>query len=64
MAGCTSAAPRMQPLGFTAEDYLRAGGVSVIRCTVMDPFLVARRGRVDYLEGFARTLREVLEGAL
>ncbi len=43
---------------------MRAGGVSVIRCTVMDPFLVARRGRVDYIEGFARNLRDVLEGVL
>ncbi|MGI9179995.1 MAG: pyridoxal phosphate-dependent decarboxylase family protein [Longimicrobiaceae bacterium] len=59
-----SAVPLVQALGFSAEDYLRAGGVSVIRCTVMDPFLVARRGRVDFIEGFARTLRAVLEAEL
>ncbi|HEV2130500.1 MAG TPA: pyridoxal-dependent decarboxylase [Longimicrobiaceae bacterium] len=59
-----SAVPLAQALGFTAEDYLRAGGVGVIRCTVMDPFLVSRRGRVDYIEGFARNLREVLEAEL
>ncbi len=59
-----SAVPLVQALGFAAEDYVNAGGVSVIRCTVMNPFVVARRGRVDYIEGFARNLREVLEGEL
>jgi len=55
-----SALPHVRALGFTEEDYLRAGGIAVIRCTVMDPFLAARRGNVDHIEGFATCLRGVL----
>lgn len=51
-------------LGFTVEDCRRSGGVHVVRCTVMDPFLADRRSEVDHLEGFARCLREVLETEL
>jgi glutamate/tyrosine decarboxylase-like PLP-dependent enzyme len=56
-----AAEPVVRALGFTHADYERAGGVAVIRCTVMDPFLAARRGRVDFVAGFAATLRRVLE---
>jgi hypothetical protein len=59
-----AADPVLQALGFTHEDYERAGGVSVIRCTVMDPFLASRRGRMDFVGGFAKTLRAVLEAEL
>ncbi|HEX8360196.1 MAG TPA: pyridoxal-dependent decarboxylase [Longimicrobium sp.] len=59
-----AADPILQALGFTYEDYERAGGVSVIRCTVMDPFLGSRRGRMDFIGGFAKTLRSVLESVL
>ena len=59
-----AALPTVEALGFTHDDYLRAGGVAVIRCTVMDPFLASRRGKTDYVEGFARTLRETIEAAL
>ncbi|HYJ79785.1 MAG TPA: pyridoxal-dependent decarboxylase [Longimicrobiaceae bacterium] len=59
-----AAVPVVQALGFTRDDYLRAGGVSVIRCTVMDPFLASRRGRVDFIGGFAAELRRVLERVL
>jgi glutamate/tyrosine decarboxylase-like PLP-dependent enzyme len=51
-------------LGFTHDDYLRAGGVTVIRCTVMDPFFASRRGKTDFVAGFADTLRTVLEEEL
>jgi glutamate/tyrosine decarboxylase-like PLP-dependent enzyme len=61
-----AAEPTVEALGFGYQDYLDAGGVSVIRCTVMDPFLASRRGKVDFIGGFAealrRTLREELEG--
>lgn len=60
----SAADPTVEALGFTHEDYLRAGGVSVIRCTVMDPFLAERRGRTDYVGGFARALRETMDAAL
>src|SRR5262249_12924815 len=40
-----AAEPVVRALGFTLEDYERAGGVAVIRCTVMDPFFAAARGR-------------------
>ncbi|MBA4155916.1 MAG: hypothetical protein H0X65_00375 [Gemmatimonadetes bacterium] len=59
-----SVVPILDRLGFSYDDYVRAGGVSVIRCTVMDPFLAARRGRTDYIEGFMRSLREVMRAQL
>ncbi|HEY0151078.1 MAG TPA: pyridoxal-dependent decarboxylase [Longimicrobium sp.] len=59
-----AADPILQALGFSREDYERAGGVSVIRCTVMDPFLASRRGKMDFVGGFAKTLRGVLEAVL
>jgi hypothetical protein len=55
-----SALPHVHALGFSDDDYLQAGGIAVIRCTVMDPFLASRRGNVDHIEGFARALRKVL----
>jgi glutamate/tyrosine decarboxylase-like PLP-dependent enzyme len=60
----SAALPTVEALGFSEADYERAGGVSVIRCTVMDPFLAARRGRVDFIEGFAKALRKVLDSQL
>jgi glutamate/tyrosine decarboxylase-like PLP-dependent enzyme len=59
-----AADPIVEALGFTHDDYVRAGGVSVIRCTVMDPFLASRRGKMDFVGGFAKTLRGVLEAVL
>lgn len=59
-----AADPILHSLGFSYEDYERAGGVSVIRCTVMDPFLGSRRGRMDFIGGFAKTLRQVLDSVL
>jgi glutamate/tyrosine decarboxylase-like PLP-dependent enzyme len=59
-----AADPILDALGFTYDDYERAGGVSVIRCTVMDPFLASRRGKMDFIGGFAKTLRGVLEAVL
>ncbi|HLL47740.1 MAG TPA: pyridoxal-dependent decarboxylase [Longimicrobiaceae bacterium] len=59
-----AAEPVVEALGFHHEDYLEAGGVSVIRCTVMDPFLASRRGKVDFIGGFAETLRRVLREQL
>jgi hypothetical protein len=41
------------------DDYRRAGGVAVIRCTVMDPFMATQRGKADFIEGFVDTLRQV-----
>lgn len=59
-----AADPVVEGLGFRHEDYLEAGGVSVIRCTVMDPFLASRRGKVDFIGGFAEALRRVLREEL
>ncbi|HEX6745851.1 MAG TPA: pyridoxal-dependent decarboxylase [Longimicrobium sp.] len=59
-----AAEPIVRALGFTFDDYERAGGVAVIRCTVMDPFFAAGRGREDFVAGFARALRRVLEQVL
>jgi glutamate/tyrosine decarboxylase-like PLP-dependent enzyme len=60
----SAALPLVTRLGFSEDDYRRAGGIAVIRCTVMDAFLASARGRVDHVEGFAaallRTLHEVL----
>jgi len=52
----------VKELGFTYDDYLRAGGVAVVRCTVMDPFLAARRGNTDHIAQFIATLRRVMNG--
>ncbi|HEU5209500.1 MAG TPA: pyridoxal-dependent decarboxylase [Longimicrobiales bacterium] len=59
-----SAVPIVERLGFAEADYQRAGGVSVIRCTAMNPLLADSRGRTDHIEGFARTLGDVLAGEL
>ncbi|MCY1073514.1 pyridoxal phosphate-dependent decarboxylase family protein [Archangium lansingense] len=59
-----AALPTVEGLGFTPKDYERAGGVAVLRCTVMDPFLASRRGKVDYIRGFVRTLGEVMRTEL
>jgi glutamate/tyrosine decarboxylase-like PLP-dependent enzyme len=59
-----SAIPLVEALGFDRDDYLRAGALAVIRCTVMDPFLARSGGRVDFVGGFATTLRRVLEAEL
>ncbi|AKU97810.1 group II decarboxylase family protein [Labilithrix luteola] len=56
--------PLVQELGFTAQDYLRVGGLAVLRCTVMDPFLASPQGKVEHLKGFAETLRRVMESEL
>lgn len=55
-----SVEPVLSTLGFTYDDYLHAGGLSVVRCTVMDPFLVGSRARTDFIEGFAATLARVM----
>jgi hypothetical protein len=54
----------VRALGFTYDDYARAGGVTVLRCTVMNPFLASRRGKVDFIQGFTRTLGEVMAAEL
>ena len=59
-----AAVPHVEALGFTEADYERAGGLAVIRCTVMDPFIGTGRGRTDHVEGFAAHLRGVLERVL
>lgn len=52
-----AALPLVERLGFTEGDYRRAGGLAVLRCTVLDPFLVAGGARVDYVQGFLDTVR-------
>ena len=59
-----AAVPFVRALGFARDDYLRAGGVAVIRCTVMNPFFAANRGRTDFVGAFAQALREVLARVL
>lgn len=59
-----AALPVVRALGFTEQDYRAAGGVSVLRCTVMDPFLVERRGRTDLVEAFAAALGRVMRQEL
>ena len=54
----------VERLGFTRADYERAGGLAVLRCTVMDPFLATHAGRTDFIAGFAMALRGVLEAEL
>ncbi|NUQ22186.1 MAG: hypothetical protein HOQ09_14660 [Gemmatimonadaceae bacterium] len=55
-----AADPVVEGLGFSHQDYLRAGGVAVVRCTVMDPFLAAHRGNTDHIAHFIETLSRVM----
>jgi glutamate/tyrosine decarboxylase-like PLP-dependent enzyme len=59
-----SALPTVEALGFSEADYRRAGGLAVLRCTVMDPFLARPQGGVDFIDGFATTLAEVMRDEL
>lgn len=59
-----AALPLVARLGFTAGDYRRAGGLAVLRCTVLDPFLVAGGSRVDYVRGFLDVVRAEFERAV
>jgi hypothetical protein len=52
-----AALPLVRELGFTREDYLRAGGVAVIRCTVMNPFFCAE-GEDERVSAFLDGLRK------
>ena len=58
--GDAATQPLVERLGFAEDDYLEAGGLSVIRCTIMDPFMIENRGRTDFIEGFATTLKRVM----
>src|SRR3712207_7031105 len=42
-----AAVPIVEALGFSERDYQRVGGVSVIRCTGMDPFLDRKSTRLN-----------------
>ncbi len=53
-----AALPLIDELGFTESDFQESDGLSVIRCTVMDPFM--DRGRTNYIEGFAENLKRVM----
>lgn len=54
-----AALPLVRELGFTREDYLRAGGVAVIRCTVMNPFFSAE-GEDEQVSAFLDGLRKAM----
>lgn len=56
--------PLVELLGWSAEDYRRAGGVAVLRSTVMNPFVADPRGRTDYVERFATVLGATLRAEL
>lgn len=59
-----SVVPLVERLGFDRSAYRDVGGVAVLRCTVMDPFLGQPQGHVDFVEGFACCLRQVLDSSL
>jgi glutamate/tyrosine decarboxylase-like PLP-dependent enzyme len=54
----------IEALGFTVADYRRAGGLAVLRCTVMDPFFAGDRDGSATAAGFTQTLRRVLDAEL
>lgn len=56
--------PLVEALGFRSEEYFEEGGVAVLRCTVMDPFVGEPHGKTDYVEGFAATLAGEMARAL
>jgi glutamate/tyrosine decarboxylase-like PLP-dependent enzyme len=55
-----SLVPIAAALGFDEASCREAGGISVIRCTVMDPFVASRRGEVDFIAEFAAYLGQVM----
>jgi glutamate/tyrosine decarboxylase-like PLP-dependent enzyme len=55
-----AADPLIEALGFTHDHYLAAGGLGVLRCTVMDPFFASPRGKTDHIAGFIAALGQVL----
>lgn len=59
-----AALPIVERLGFSRQDYERAGGLAVIRCTVMNPFLSSPHSKVDHIAGFIATLRDVMRARL
>jgi len=59
-----AADPIVEALGFTHADYVTAGGLAVVRCTVMDPFFASGRGNTDHVAGFIAALGRVLHGEL
>jgi len=59
-----SADPIVATLGHTHADYVRAGGLAVVRCTVMDPAFASGRGNTDHVAGFVVALRRVLQAEL
>lgn len=56
----SAAEPVVRELGFSADDYRRAGGLSVLRCTTMNPFTASKNGKVDFIAGFVSALQQVL----
>lgn len=59
-----SIVPLAERLGFDADACTEAEGISVLRCTLMDPFVASKRYEVDYIQGFVDYLAEVLEREL
>lgn len=59
-----SIVPLAEELGFDSAASDKAGGISVIRCTMMDPFVASCRGEVDFVEEFVRYLGQVLAAEL
>jgi glutamate/tyrosine decarboxylase-like PLP-dependent enzyme len=59
-----SIVPLAGDLGFDSAACDTAGGISVIRCTMMDPFLASGRGEVDFVEEFVRYLGKVMAAEL
>ena len=53
-----AALPLIEELGFTEAEFLESDGLSVIRCTVMDPFM--DRSKTNYIDGFAENLKRVM----
>lgn len=60
----TAIASILEALGVSDEEYREEGGLSVIRCTVMDPFLASGRGSVDFVAGFIEAMRTTFAARL
>jgi glutamate/tyrosine decarboxylase-like PLP-dependent enzyme len=59
-----AALPTVAALGFTAQDYRRAGEVTVLRSTVMKPFPEPARGKPHLVDQFIAALKRTLGQAL
>ena len=60
--GKNSMDEHLQVLGISSREFGSVGRVSVLRCTIINPwFALSRGGKPDYIEAFATTLKATID---